>query len=121
MESYEKKIAEFSLQLDARSPSVRLENVSMRLTRASELLEKNMYNTVENKRLKLGSAVGRLESVNPLSVINRGYSMTLDKNGNIVSSIDDIRTGEGISVRVKDGNIFARVESKTEGNNVREN
>lgn len=119
--SYAKKINECSLQLDARSPSARLENVGMRLNRASELLLANMSNAIESKRLMLGSAVGRLESVNPMSVIKRGYSMTLDESGNIVSSIRDVKTGDGISVRVRDGNIFARVECKTEENNVGKN
>ena len=115
---YTKKINEFSLQLEARSPSARLENVSMRLNGASELLFKNMSNKLESKRLMLSSVVGRLESVNPMSVIGRGYSMALDESGNIVSSVFDVESGDGISVRVKDGNIFARVECKTEEKNV---
>ena len=114
---YAKRINEFSLQLDARSPSARLENAGMRLKRAEELLEKNMSSTLDSKRLVLSAAVGKLESVNPMSVIKRGYSMTLDESGNIVSSTCDVRTGDGISVRVKDGSIFARVEGKTEENN----
>ncbi len=113
--SYAKRVNEFSLQLDARSPGARLENARTRISRAGELLHKTMVNTVDSKRLMLGAAVGRLEGVNPMSVINRGYSMTLDGSGNIVSSIRDVNTGDGISVRIKDGSIFARVESKTEG------
>ena len=113
--SYAKRVNEFSLQLDARSPGARLENARTRISRAGELLHKTMVNTVDSKRLMLGAAVGRLEGVNPMSVINRGYSMTLDGSGNIVSSISDVNTGDGISVRIKDGSIFARVESKTEG------
>lgn len=118
---YAKRINEYSLQLDARSPSARLENAGMRLTRAGELLEKNIVSTLESKKLMLGAAVGRLESVNPMSVIRRGYSMTLDENGNIVSSVSYVKSGDGISVRVRDGSIFARVECKTEENDVGKN
>ena len=116
--SYEKRISDFSLKLDVCSPMARLENASARINNAGEMLDKYMSSVLERKRLKLASAVGQLEGVNPLAVINRGYSMTLDENGKIVSSVGDVSAGDGISVRVKDGSIVARVESKTEEKNV---
>lgn len=121
IKAYAKQIVEFSLRLDAHSPSARLDNAGVRINNACNMLDKNMSSVLERKRMKLASAVGLLEGVNPLSVINRGYSMTLDENGKIVSSVEDVSAGDGISVRVKDGNIFARVESKTEENDVGKN
>jgi exodeoxyribonuclease VII large subunit len=121
IKAYAKQIVEFSLRLDAHSPSARLDNAGVRINNACNMLDKNMSSVLERKRMKLASAVGLLEGVNPLSVIKRGYSMTLDENGKIVSSVEGVSAGDGISVRVKDGNIFARVESKTEENDVGKN
>ena len=73
----------------------------------------NSYESVlAEKRLAFLTNVGKLEALNPLSVMSRGYSVT-QKNGKTVSDISDVSVGDVITVRLKDGKINATVESTT--------
>ena len=65
-----------------------------------------------DKRLAFLTSVGKLEVLNPLSVMTRGYSVA-QKNGKAVSNITEIEVGDSITVRVIGGSISATVESKT--------
>jgi exodeoxyribonuclease VII large subunit len=62
------------------------------------------------ERVRLSAA--RLDDLSPLKVLGRGYSMTTMSDGRtVVSSTDDVREGDSVGVRVKDGTISCRVES----------
>jgi exodeoxyribonuclease VII large subunit len=78
------------------------------LRRASVVYESNL----SNKRLAFLTNVGKLEALNPLSVMTRGYSVA-QKDGVSLSTVSDIEVGDVITVRLRDGRINATVESKT--------
>ncbi len=50
----------------------------------------------------------RLQALSPLSVLNRGYSMVLDKDGKAIRSSEEVNTGDVVQIR------FARGEAKAE-------
>ena len=54
----------------------------------------------------------RLESLNPMNVLSRGYSMVTDSDGSIVTSIGSIDTGSNITIRMRDGSAEAEVIRK---------
>ena len=112
LSEYKKHITLTERQLSALSPEAKLSAMRDRVTRAAEMLDTKMNSRLENRRLLLRGAIGRLESVNPLAVIKRGYGMTFDKGGRVVKSINSVSEGDAISVLVSDGYISARVESK---------
>ena len=71
------------------------------------------YETIlAEKRLKFITNVGKLDALNPLSVMMRGYSVT-QKNGRVVSGINDVQVGDNVTVRLCDGSVSATIESKT--------
>ncbi len=53
---------------------------------------------------KLKGLVGKLESLNPLSVLSRGYSVAL-KDGKAVKSTKEVSVGDEISLRLLDGTV----------------
>ena len=59
-------------------------------------------------RLSLSQA--KLEAISPYEVFKRGYSCTLDREKNIVSSIEQVRWGDEIVTSVKDGQIISVVQ-----------
>jgi exodeoxyribonuclease VII large subunit len=61
-------------------------------------------------RAELLTMVGRLESLSPLAVLGRGYSLTRTAAGAIVHRATDVRPGETIDVLLHDGALDARVE-----------
>ena len=110
IKSYYTRVEAYGARLEALSPTARLEKDRARVKSASEMIETKMRAELERKRLMLSAAVGRLEDVNPLAVLRRGYGMTLDKDGHVVSSVSSLSVGDFITVRLSDGQVSAAVE-----------
>ena len=54
---------------------------------------------------KLGA---KLESLNPVSVLQRGYSLA-EKNGIVINSVKEIKTDDIIDLTLKDGTVKTKV------------
>ncbi|MCL5995909.1 MAG: exodeoxyribonuclease VII large subunit [Chloroflexi bacterium] len=53
---------------------------------------------------------GRLEAMSPLATLSRGYAIVRRKqDGAVVRSVNDVRGGDGLIIRVPDGEFDARV------------
>ena len=80
------------------------------------ILEKNASSAYSailgDKKLSFISDVAKLEALNPLSVMSRGYSI-VEKNGKSFSTVGSVETGDVITVRLHDGSVDATVKSKT--------
>ncbi len=71
--------------------------------------EKIVNNKLSSLSLKFKGDCARLESLNPFSVLKRGYAIVNDGSGNQVVSVKQATTGENINVKLKDGNITAMI------------
>ena len=76
----------------------------VRLTRSIRHLHEKLVNS-----LKLQSDL--LESLSPLSVLHRGYSVTMDKSGKLLRSVKDVQSGEELQVRLEDGTLQTKITS----------
>ena len=74
-------------------------------------LENAMDKFIINCKTKYEKQVALLDSLSPLKTMLRGYSVTSNENGNLISKISDVKIGDNISVRITDGKINAKVES----------
>lgn len=54
----------------------------------------------------------RLDSLSPLAVLARGYSVTTREGGEIVRDASQVQTGETIHTRLAEGELTSRVESR---------
>jgi exodeoxyribonuclease VII large subunit len=94
-----------------RNPRVLLLDLSRRLDelelRARRATERRLQ--VGNDRL--ASLAAHLESLSPLGVLARGYSVTTKTDtGHVVRSVEAVALGDRLSTRVSDGVITSRVE-----------
>ena len=81
----------------------RLDDLACRLTPAGERVLAMAKN-------RMGRLAGRLESLSPLKVLERGYSVTLRaRDEALVRSVQDAPPGELLKTRVKDGTVTSRV------------
>jgi exodeoxyribonuclease VII large subunit len=76
-----------------------------------ERLRVSTAKTVQLAEGKLSAAHARLEAVSPQGVLARGYSILYAHN-RPVRSIDDVKRGDPVEVRVSDGYISGVIESK---------
>ena len=75
---------------------------------ASRVKSINAILSEKGKNLAVLSA--KLDSLSPLSVLARGYSVVTDYKGKVVKSVNDVMKGTKINVKVTDGSIVARVD-----------
>lgn len=77
--------------------------LSDRLTRAVDT-------EIKMKRSTLAMGAGKLDALNPLSVISRGFSAVYKDDGTLVKGIGDVSTGDKISVKTIGGEAKCTVD-----------
>ncbi len=101
-------------QMNALSPSGRLKADKQLLSQRAKLLEISFFQKIERKKGAFQKTLEILEANNPLSLLTRGYSMTENEEGSILSSVKTLKRDDNITVRLFDGSIKAKItEVKT--------
>lgn len=62
-------------------------------------------------KAQLSSRCASLDALSPLGVLERGYSITRNEEGKVLSSSKSISAGDGISVQMRDGTLGCIVET----------
>ena len=65
---------------------------------------------IKTSRHRFEASVGRLESLSPLGVLGRGYSLTRRPTGAVVRRAADVSRGDIIEILLREGTLGARVE-----------
>lgn len=97
-----------------RPPQALLAERRQRLDMAAEALDRGMRRALLEKQHTFQVAAEKLEMLNPLRVIRRGYSV-VEKDGAAVRSVKELAAGDGILVRLADGSFDAVVGGLREG------
>ena len=71
-------------------------------------------NVLNRSSERLGIAMASLDALSPLSVLNRGYSITQKSGGEVVSDAKQVVVGEKLDIRVAKGKFVAEVRSTEE-------
>lgn len=79
-----------------------------------ERLTRAMSVQLERRRARMQSAIGQLNALSPLGIMERGYALPY-KSGALVHSVKTVSAGDPLDVRVKDGWLFCRVLDVKEG------
>jgi len=80
-----------------------------RLAEHDDLLRRAAAAGLERKRAALAQVRADLAGRNPLAVLDRGYSI-VESDGKVVRSVHDLRPGDRVVLRMKDGTSRAVVE-----------
>ena len=104
----------------------RIDDLDRRLVSAGSRVVERASSSVQQAESRLKSGLQRrltelqtdilrqaavLESLSPLKVLSRGYSVTLSNDGTrVIRSVSEIQAGETIVTRLPDGRLTSRVE-----------
>ena len=95
--------------LERGSPHRRIENDRQRLDELDEFLLRSVTHKTGLLRVKLEGLVANLSSLNPYSVLKRGYAIVSTPSGGIITSFKQVSANEKLQVRVSDGTFGAIV------------
>ncbi len=98
------------------SPKDKVERIKERLSDLSYTLRHHYENQLIHKSYKLSHLTETLKSINPLSVMDRGFALT-SKNGKVLTSVDEVSINDFLDIELKDGKVKTKVISKEEKKN----
>lgn len=107
----EKKVMRLD-NLRARLDSSSKEMISSSQIRLSRVKSSNVFkdpeSILQNKRISLDNCIGKLEVLNPLLTIKRGYAVART-GGKVVSSAKNLKKDDELELEFKDGKVNTRV------------
>lgn len=103
------KVENFQKQITILSPSNKIKNSRQELSNLYEKAVNSMTLKMNEEKAKISLLSSKLNALSPLNVLSRGYSITYNGDSPI-KSVNDVKTGDNIKVRVTDGEFFAEVK-----------
>lgn len=76
-------------------------------------LEGGMKYSLTLKKEAFARSTSKLEALNPMSVISRGYSAVFSDDGTLIKSVDQLDIGDRFNFKTVDGSVSAEVKGKT--------
>ena len=73
-----------------------------------------MFRSIKDTKRLLNGLIDVLNSLSPLKILTRGYSITKNADGNIVQSIETLKLGERINTTMAFGEIISEVKDLKE-------
>jgi exodeoxyribonuclease VII large subunit len=99
-----------TVRLEHRNPRPRIAERSHYLENLLKDLKGALEKQDEHLKNRLQSAVALLDSLSPLSVLNRGYSITRRLfDGLIIRKSEEVVAGQEVSIRLATGTVHARI------------
>lgn len=95
-----------------KSPYVRLEQRSQTLDLLEERLKRSLLTRLERSKNRFSRNASLLDSLSPLKVLGRGYSMVQDPDsGKTLSKAGALALGQEIDVLMQDGKVTCQVRN----------
>jgi exodeoxyribonuclease VII large subunit len=108
------RVALSTRALRASDPVARVARDRHRLENLQSRMTASLNRRRDRARYALETAVGRLDSLSPLAVLGRGYSLTRTATGEVVRSPAQVNVGDAIRVLLHRGSLDARVTDTRE-------
>jgi len=116
-EIYVRRLDEKNSLLSSRLQQLSPQNIILKNISETELkkerLEHLYKNYISKKEADLSEKISRLDAMNPLGVLKRGYSVVYNNENKIVQSISELKSGDTVRIRLADGSAHVSV-TKTE-------
>ena len=89
-------------------PEQMLDDFRMRLDEREMNLNRALEQTLKYKEQSVASLAGKLQALNPLSILLRGYA-TVSHDGEAITSVKQINENDTLDIRMADGSVRATV------------
>ena len=106
----------FSYALEDMAQSIKDKLVEMKddVSSYKEELDEVIQDYLQDKKQILKNYQDRLNALSPTKVLERGFSITTDKDGKVIKNIQDINVGEEVTTTLSSGKIISTVKKVEE-------
>jgi len=91
-------------------PLEKIQYLAMELDRREQQLAQSMRMYLEQNKAQVLELNARLQSMSPLEVLQRGYSLTTNQQGKLIATADESLVGERVVTQLARGVLVSRVE-----------
>lgn len=97
--------------LELHSPEGRLQRMRKELEHHGQTIERVIDRTIEREHIRLQGRLERLNALNPLAVLQRGYAALRDEEGALITSTSRMREGQHVTLLLRDGTAQAEIKT----------
>ena len=95
-----------------RSPNKYIQQLNTKIDNIKNLIKKEIKSSINRNTFLIQEYEKNLEILNPLSILERGYSIIQNKSGESIKSNQDVNVGETLTARLNKGFIDLEVKNK---------
>ncbi len=96
-----------------KNPQNVIDDKRMALLNEERMLHEKMQSVLQKKLANLGEKAAKLDALNPLAVLARGYAAVFDENGTVIKSTNEAKIGDHVTLAMADGKLSATVNGIT--------
>jgi exodeoxyribonuclease VII large subunit len=112
LSDFKNRIRQLEIRQQAHHPQVRLQQLKERVDAHHQRLQSAQHRLIERKQQALAEAARMLNTLNPLSTLERGYGLITDaQTKKVITSSNQVKPGTAVKARVAQGEFVCRVES----------
>ncbi|MFQ5454723.1 MAG: exodeoxyribonuclease VII large subunit [Nitrospirota bacterium] len=98
-----------------RNPHERIRRWLLDISRYQDRLKQQISFCIERKRSRLITLMGKINTLNPLSTLSRGYSIARRIPAmSVIKDAAQVKRGDKINIRLSRGELFCNIEEKAE-------
>ena len=99
-------------RLKERSPNKYIQQLNTNIDNIKNLIKKEIKSSINRNSVLIQEYEKNLEILNPLSILERGYSIIQNKSGESIKSNQDVKVGETLTARLNKGFLDMEVKNK---------
>lgn len=112
IENNRQRLNELSGKRVLNTPDYIVDDRRFQLMNLDARMENGMKYSLSLKKELFARYTSKLEALNPMSVISRGYSAVFTDEGRLIKSVDQVEVGDRLNFKTVDGTVSAEVKGK---------
>ena len=109
LERYQEKLTDLATAAAFKQPRYLLDQFAERSDELMRRLQSSFKSWLALKAQVFQNITGRLNALNPLAILERGYSVSFGPSGTVLKNAGDVAEGEEITTRLHKGKLTSKV------------
>jgi len=103
-------LEQLAIRIRSQSPQQHLNLHRQNVAGLKQRLNHHMQQTVDSKQQLIAALARELNAVSPLATLDRGYSITFNRNQQAIRQSDQVAKGDKLTTKLHDGELVSVVE-----------